>query len=120
MSSNITIQKVCEFCGNQFTAKTLFTRYCSKQCNSRHYKQMAKEEKAKILGAQLNATETSPTRSLTNIEQDYFEVNEAAQIMRISTRTLYRLIALKKLKKKKLLSRTIILKHDIQTFFAKQ
>ena len=120
MSSNITVQKFCELCGNKFTAKTLFTRYCSKQCNSRHYKHMAKEAKGKILGAQLKATETSPTGSLTNTAQDYFEVNEAAQIMRISTRTLYRLIASKKLKKKKLLSRTVILKDDIKFFFAQQ
>lgn len=120
MSSNITVQKICEFCGTKFTAKTLFTRYCSKQCNSRHYKQVAKEEKAKILGAQLIATETSPTEVLANTDQDYFELNEAAQIMRVSKRTLYRLLALRKLKKKKILSRTVILKEDIKMFFAIQ
>jgi excisionase family DNA binding protein len=120
MSSNITVQKVCEFCGQKFTAKTLFTRYCSKQCNSRHYKQLAKEEKAKVLNAQLTTTANSPTETLINTTQDYFEVNEAAQIMRVSTRTLYRLIEQKKLKKKKLLSRTVILREDIKTFFAKQ
>jgi predicted DNA-binding protein (UPF0251 family) len=120
MSSNITIEKVCEFCGQRFTAKTLFTRYCSKPCNSRHYKQVAKEEKAKILGAQLTTTETSPTEVLTNTTQDYFELNEAAQIMRVSKRTLYRLLASRKLKKKKILSRTVILKEDIKMFFAAQ
>ena len=120
MSSNITVQKVCEFCGQKFTAKTVFTRYCSKQCNSRHYKQLATEEKAKVLNAQLTSTITSPVDTLVNTSQEYFEVNEAAQIMRISTRTLYRLIEMKKLKKKKLLSRTVILKEDIKIFFAKQ
>ena len=120
MSTNITVQKVCEFCGQKLTAKTLFTRYCSKQCNSRHYKQLAKEEKAKLLNAQLNATVSIPTETLASTTQDYFEIKEAAQLMRISTRTLFRLIEKKKLKKKKLLSRTVILKEDINTFLAKQ
>lgn len=120
MSTNITVQKVCEFCGQKFTAKTLFTRYCSKQCNSRHYKQLAKEEKAKLLNAQITSTVTSPIETLASTAQEYFEVNEAAQLMRISTRTLFRLIEKKKLKKKKLLSRTVIMKDDIKSFFAKQ
>ncbi|HPH47813.1 MAG TPA: hypothetical protein PKU83_12440, partial [Chryseolinea sp.] len=38
---------------------------------------------------------------LRNTSQEYFEINEAAIIMRISRRTLYRLISLKKIKKKK-------------------
>jgi hypothetical protein len=90
----------------------LFTRYCSKQCNSRHYKQLAKEEKAKVLNAQLTSTATSPTDTLANTAQEYFEVNEVAQLMRISTRTLFRRIE----KKKKLLSRKVIMKDDINHF----
>jgi predicted DNA-binding protein (UPF0251 family) len=120
MSSNIAVQKICEFCGNKFTAKTLFTRYCSKRCNSRHYKQVAQAEKAKILGTQVTTTETSPVETLIYTDQDYFELNEAAQIMRISKRTLYRLLASRKLKKKKILTRTVILREDIKMFFAIQ
>jgi hypothetical protein len=92
MSSNITVQKACEFCGQKFTAKTLFTRYCSKRCNNRHYKQLVREKKAKVPSVQLAST-VAPT--LNNQAQDYCEVNEAAQIMRISIRTLYRIIAMK-------------------------
>ncbi|WP_079688922.1 helix-turn-helix domain-containing protein [Ohtaekwangia koreensis] len=62
----------------------------------------------------------SPLETLRNASQEYFEVNEAASIMRISRRTLYRLISLKKIKKKKMLSRTVILKDDIKSFFTKQ
>lgn len=120
MSSNISIQKFCEFCGKSFIAKTLFTRYCSKKCNARHYKQAARDDKARILGAQLLTTETSPASVIANAAQDYFEVSEAAELMRISKRTLYRLLASKKLKKKKVLSRTVILKEDVKMFFAIQ
>jgi excisionase family DNA binding protein len=119
MSSNIKIQKNCEFCGNEFTARTLYTRYCSKSCNKKHYKQLLLEENLKIKDSQ-ESIKTSPQEILRNSAQEYFEINEAAQIMRVSRRTLYRLIEEKKLKKKKILSRTVILKDDIQSFFAKQ
>ena len=48
MSSNIKIQKICEFCGQEFTARTLYTRYCSKSCNKKHYKQLLLEKNLEI------------------------------------------------------------------------
>jgi excisionase family DNA binding protein len=39
MSSNIRIQKICQFCKKMFIAKTISTRYCSHSCNSKSYKQ---------------------------------------------------------------------------------
>jgi predicted DNA-binding protein (UPF0251 family) len=119
MSSNIKIQKICEFCGQEFTARTLYTRYCSKSCNKKHYKQLLLEKNLEIKDSQENI-KVSPLETLRNASQEYFEINEAASIMRISRRTLYRLITLKKIKKKKMLSRTVILKDDIKSFFAKQ
>ncbi|HEY0743034.1 MAG TPA: helix-turn-helix domain-containing protein [Chryseosolibacter sp.] len=119
MSSNIKIQKNCEFCGNDFTARTLYTRYCSKSCNKKHYKQLLLEKNLEIKTDQENI-KVSPTETLKNSSQEYFEINEAAQIMRVSRATLYRLIKTKKFKKKKVLSRTIISKEDIKSFFAKQ
>lgn len=116
MSSNIRIQKNCEFCGNEFIARTLYTRYCSKSCNKKHYKQQLLEKNIDIKQGQENI-KVSPVERLRNTSQEYFDINEAAQIMRISRRTLYRLIALKKIKKKKILSRTVILKEDIKMFF---
>jgi excisionase family DNA binding protein len=119
MSSNIKIQKNCEFCGGEFTARTLYTRYCSKSCNKKHYKQLLLEKHLETKTTQ-ETIKVSPTEILKNSLQEYFEIDEAAQIMRISRRTLYRLIETKKIKRKKLLSRTIISKDDIKTFFAKQ
>lgn len=78
------------------------------------------EEKARIHGVQSTATERNPADVLAHSGQDYFELAEAAQIMRISKRTLYRLLASKKLKRKKILSRTVIPKEDIKMFFAIQ
>ncbi|HEY3403729.1 MAG TPA: helix-turn-helix domain-containing protein [Ohtaekwangia sp.] len=96
------------------------TRYCSKKCNSRHYKSLERDNKFKVHNAiQIINTSSSATHVNTT-GQEYYEVSEAACILKVSRRTLYRLIALKKLKKKKVMSRTVILKEDIKIFFAAQ
>ncbi len=38
MSSNFTVNRICEGCGNVFEAKTTVTRFCSKLCTKRVYK----------------------------------------------------------------------------------
>ena len=45
MSSNLTFKRKCEHCGKKFSAKTLYTRYCSHACNSAHYKLLKRQEK---------------------------------------------------------------------------
>ena len=40
MSSNLKIEKVCEWCGSQFVARTTATAYCSHRCSSLAYKEM--------------------------------------------------------------------------------
>ena len=38
MSSNIFVQRICEECGNEFTARTTVTRFCGDRCAKRAYK----------------------------------------------------------------------------------
>jgi excisionase family DNA binding protein len=45
MSTNIRVKRKCEYCKQEFTAKTIRTRYCSHQCNSKAYKKIKSEEK---------------------------------------------------------------------------
>lgn len=44
MSSNIKINRVCNFCNKDFIAKTTVTKYCSHKCTSASYKKRAKEQ----------------------------------------------------------------------------
>lgn len=45
MSTNIRIKRICDFCLQEFTAKTTKTKYCSHKCNSRAYKAAVRKEK---------------------------------------------------------------------------
>ena len=45
MSSNLKIEKVCEWCGSQFVARTTATAYCSHRCSSLAYKERKRQAK---------------------------------------------------------------------------
>lgn len=46
MASSIRVSKTCEYCKQEFIAKTIHTRYCSHRCNQKGYKR--KERNAKV------------------------------------------------------------------------
>ncbi len=119
MSSKISIQKTCEVCRQQFAAKKMTTRFCSTRCAGRNYKDQLREAK-QLVNNKHEIDISNPVRVLSNVNQEYFALNEAASVMRVSKRTLFRLIADGKLKSKKVMSRTVILKADIYLFFAIQ
>lgn len=119
MGSNIRITRICQYCGKEFEARMLQTRYCSHYCNAKHYKEKKRQEK---LEEALNPSPEKKILSLpgeaTNYKyKDYFSVDEAADYIGISRRTIYRLIKNKDLKVHKLGGRTIIKKSSIEALF---
>jgi len=48
MGSNIRVTKVCEYCSQEFIAKTIQTRYCSRSCNNKAYKEAKSKEKVEL------------------------------------------------------------------------
>ena len=75
MSSNIRIERICEWCGKQFTAQTTVTRFCSKRCSEHAYKERLRQQKI-----QLAKAVPSPKNSELK-EKDYLTVAEAGQIL---------------------------------------
>lgn len=41
MSSNIFVNRVCQWCGKEFVARTTTTNYCSHRCSGLAYKEDA-------------------------------------------------------------------------------
>lgn len=119
MSSNIRVQKACEHCGKEFVAKTLATRYCSHSCNRRHYKHLKREEKVQ----QFREKQKAPGIALPDVDfgalglKDFLSIKEAAVLIGVSERTLYRLMKNGSLKAHKLGGRTIIRRADVDQLF---
>lgn len=106
MSSNIRIEKTCEWCGQQFTAQTTVTRFCSKRCAEHSYKERMRQQKIQ----QANSAVSSKI-SVIN-EKDYLTVAETAQVLGMTRQGVYKLIYRGDLAAAKLSSRLTLIKRD--------
>jgi excisionase family DNA binding protein len=111
MSSNINVVRICEFCKNEFDARTTTTRYCSHKCNSRGYKQNVKELKIKLSNRETLTKSVVPYEILNS--KPYLSISESCKLIGISRSTIYRLIQHDKIITYKIGSRTIIRNIDI-------
>lgn len=78
------IERKCEICGKSFMAKTLTSKYCSKNCSQAAYRQKKKEEEEFLLRKQKAARIPQG--------QAYLSIADAIVIFDIGRDTLYRLI----------------------------
>jgi len=116
MSSNLKIPRVCEFCNKAFIARTTKTRYCSHNCNRKHYKEKVKQEKIAtnkkevIKSLQFSHARVRPPQ--------YHTVKEVATLLNCSVKTVYRLVKDKNIEAINLGQRMIrISKTDLDNMF---
>ncbi|MEN2416449.1 helix-turn-helix domain-containing protein [Flavobacterium mesophilum] len=116
MSSNIKITRVCEFCKNEFTARTTKTLYCSLKCSSRAYKARTRQSKIDQSNRQ---TEIAKNPDLEIVKtKDFISVKQAGLLYGISRRTIYRIISRGELDIAKFGARTVIRRCDMDSFFS--
>jgi excisionase family DNA binding protein len=106
MSSNIKVQRICQHCSNEFTARTTVTKYCSDKCSKAAFKARKRAEKVKQSNAETTRIKNQSIEQLK--AKEFLSINEVCQLVGISRRTVYRLIEQGDLKKIKVGSRTLI------------
>lgn len=87
MSSNIKTTRICEYCNNEFTARTTTTKYCSHKCNQRHYKERTKKTKIKTSNAETLKRIIFPLEQIN--AKEFLTVKEVAILLNCSVRTVY-------------------------------
>lgn len=90
MSNRIKVQRVCQYCDEEFTAQTTVTKYCSHKCAQRAYKQRKKEEKINKSNTETLKKKLRPIEELK--AKEFLTVREAAALLSCSVRSVYRLI----------------------------
>lgn len=115
MSSNISVIRVCEHCGKDFTARTTVTRFCSDLCGKRNYKQRQKEKKINQSNKETETKKQSRVKQIKDVSiLDYLNPTDTARLLMCSVRNVYKLIDAGKLpyaqlsEKKRLISRNDI------------
>jgi len=109
------ISKNCIYCGKEFVAHKLSTKYCSPDCNKKHYKIRLK--KGEISESQQNEKAIKERiykqQYLLN-NKAHLSIKETCELLGLSRTTLYRLIKNEKLKVLKIGTRIIIQKSDLE------
>lgn len=113
MSSNIKIERICEWCGNRFMAQTTVTRFCSKRCSEHSYKERMRQKK-KALSNQ-ETSQCNPDRKCR--DKDFLTPTETAQYLGVCRTYIYDSINRGKIKVTRIGRKTLISKADIQAMF---
>jgi len=112
MSSNIKVQRICQHCGNDFTARTTTTLYCSHRCNSSAYKAKLRENKVEQSNKETKRIKNQPIEQLK--AKVFLSIADTCILIGISRRTVYRMIQRGELITGKAGKRTIIRRSDLE------
>lgn len=110
------IERICQWCGKSFIAHTMVSRYCSRSCNGKAYKDKQKKERRKEY---VDAESNKPLAQVGVIgDKGYLTPNECAVLLGVCRSTIYNMLAsgqLKCLQARK--RKTLIRRSDIEKMF---
>ncbi|MFM6976608.1 MAG: helix-turn-helix domain-containing protein [Sphingobacteriaceae bacterium] len=110
MSSNIKVQRICQHCGKEFTARTTVTRYCGDQCSKRAYKARLKSSKVELSNNETSFIKTKPLEEIKS--KEFLTVRDVASLLSCSIRTAYRLVKLGNIKAVNIAQRKTLIKRS--------
>lgn len=115
MSSNIEIQRICQYCNNEFTARTTVTKYCSMKCTKAVSRNKARNAKIAVSNEQVRIIKNTPIENINS--KAYLTVKDTATILGCSRQTVNNLINRGELKSIKYSERlTRVKRSDLDTF----
>jgi excisionase family DNA binding protein len=116
MSSNIKIQRICQHCGNEFTARTTTTQYCGDTCSKRAYKARLRSKKIETSNTETQRIKSQPIEELK--VREFLTVTQVSKLIGCSRQNVYNLINTGKLKATNiLLKKTIVKRSDLDKLF---
>lgn len=112
-TSKFRVLRTCEFCGKEFYAQKVTTRFCSRRCNKLAYKQRRRQRQ--ITEAEARVLQ-KPIEEVGN--KEFLSLQDTSVLFGITKRSVYNLIYNGVLQAFKLSSRmTLIRRADIERIF---
>jgi excisionase family DNA binding protein len=112
MSSSFKVQRICQHCGNEFTARTTVTQYCGDNCSKKAYKERLRASKIEASNKQTQRIKNQPIDELK--AKAFLSIADTCKLIGISRRTIYRMIERGELITGKAGKRTIIRRSDLE------
>jgi len=115
MPSNIRVQRICQHCGNEFTAQTTVTKYCGDRCAKRAYKARKKAIKVEASNKETQEIKNKP---ITEIQaKDFLSIQDVCQLFNVSRTTVWRMMKDGKVQSAKIGKRKFITRDSINALF---
>lgn len=98
MSSNILVNRICEYCNIEFVAKTTVTRFCGDICAKRSYKQRLRDKKLEQSNKQIESikNQTASTTQIRKIKDvsnlEYLNPTDVSKLLMCSRKNVYSLM----------------------------
>ena len=113
-TSSIRITKICQWCGVEFEAQKVSTKYCSHRCANLAYKQAVKDKRVKQAEAETLSVKLE--KPIENVkDKDYLSFAQAGKLLGVSRQAVYNMVKAGNLKASKISSRLSFIKRaDIE------
>ena len=108
-TSSIRITKICQWCGVEFEAQKVSTKYCSHRCANLAYKQAVRDKRVKQAEAETLSIKLE--KPIENVkDKEYLSFAQAGKLLGLSRQAVYNMVKAGKLKASKISSRLSFIK----------
>ena len=103
-TSSIRITKICQWCGVEFVAQKVSTKYCSHRCANLAYKQTVRDKRVKQAEAETLSIKLE--KPIENVkDKEYLSFAQAGKLLGLSRQAVYNMVKSGNLKASKISSR---------------
>ena len=103
-TSSIRITKICQWCGVEFEAQKVSTKYCSHRCANLAYKQAVRDKRVKQAEAETLSIKLG--KPIENVkDKEYLSFAQAGKLLGLSRQAVYNMVKAGNLKASKISSR---------------
>jgi excisionase family DNA binding protein len=117
MEKRIKIEKICQQCGQSFTARKTTTAYCSHACASKAYKHRKRDEWVSRANEETAIKQQATSSKVSLLDKPFLSPTECAELLGVSRATVYRYLRKNELKCVQFSGRTKIRRSDIEEMF---
>lgn len=108
-ASSIRITKICQWCGIEFEAQKVSTKYCSHRCANLAYKQAVRDKRVKQAEAETLSIKLE--KPIENVkDKEYLSFAQAGKLLGLSRQAVYNMVKAGNLKASKISSRLSFIK----------
>lgn len=108
-TSSIRITKICQWCGVEFEAQKVSTKYCSHRCANLAYKQAVRDKRVKQAEAETLSVKLE--KPIENVkDKEYLSFSQVGKLLGVSRQAVYNMVKAGNLKASKISSRLSFIK----------